>query len=147
MLNSLHAFFSTAPQLSSGPRGHPPSRAFLPPEYVHSGARAFATERPYWQPQRSGGSLSCRNCGKTFAYKQNMTRHRRKCEGACHLQCQYCGQQFNRRDYYSAHLRAKHNVVVDSVLRRPRDGRQFGQPLPRQTASKEGKLFQEEQQP
>ena len=37
-----------------------------------------------------------------------MLRHRRKCEGTFHLQCQLCGQQFSRRDYYNTHVRTKH---------------------------------------
>ncbi|KAK7481227.1 hypothetical protein BaRGS_00027487 [Batillaria attramentaria] len=58
----------------------------------------------------SGGSRRCRNCGKTFTYTHNMVRHRRKCEGKCHLQCPLCGQQYNRRDHYYVHLLNKHNV-------------------------------------
>ena len=57
---------------------------------------------------RSDGSLSCRNCGKTFSITSNMLRHRRQCEGRGHLMCGYCGQQFARRDKYSRHLALKH---------------------------------------
>ena len=57
--------------------------------------------------ERSGGSRQCRNCGKMFAYADNMVRHRRKCEGVFHLQCPVCGKGFNRRDYFNLHV-AKH---------------------------------------
>ncbi|XP_076460709.1 uncharacterized protein LOC143293577 isoform X5 [Babylonia areolata] len=55
---------------------------------------------------------SCRNCGKTFTYSQNMLRHRRKCEGTFHLECGLCGQLFNRKDYYNTHCITKHGVVA-----------------------------------
>ncbi|XP_076460740.1 uncharacterized protein LOC143293577 isoform X32 [Babylonia areolata] len=63
-----------------------------------------------WQrgpKEMSGGSLQCRNCGKTFTYAYNMVRHRRKCEGVFHLRCPVCGEGFNRKDKYNLHL-AKH---------------------------------------
>lgn len=57
---------------------------------------------------------TCRSCGKTFAYSQNMLRHRRKCEGTFHLSCIVCGQLFSRSDYYNAHMRSKHAGVETS---------------------------------
>ncbi|KAK7481198.1 hypothetical protein BaRGS_00027458 [Batillaria attramentaria] len=56
----------------------------------------------------SGGSLRCRNCGKTFSYAYNMVRHRRKCEGVFHLQCPHCGRGFHRRDKLTMHIARYH---------------------------------------
>ena len=66
---------------------------------------------------RSDGSLSCRNCGKTFSITSNMLRHRRQCEGRGHLMCRHCGQQFARRDKYSRHMSLKHG---EDTVTRPR---------------------------
>ncbi|KAL8579074.1 hypothetical protein ACOMHN_036013 [Nucella lapillus] len=78
---------------------------------------------PHWEPAepaisrgvsfKSGDMpASCRNCGKTFTYSQNMLRHRRKCEGTFHLECALCGQLFNRKDYYNTHCSTKHGMMT-----------------------------------
>lgn len=66
---------------------------------------------------RSDGSLSCRNCGKTFSITSNMLRHRRQCEGRGHLMCRFCGQQFARRDKYTRHMSLKHGEDVNTRAR------------------------------
>ena len=56
---------------------------------------------------------TCKVCGMLLTNRKNAARHRRKCEGKCHLECGLCGQQFYRRDVYTKHMKSKHGQVAD----------------------------------
>ena len=59
----------------------------------------------------------CWKCGATFLHKNNLGRHRKKCEGNFHLSCPLCGQLFHRRDRYKEHLQKKHYMEDEFMLR------------------------------
>lgn len=89
-----------------------PGSQVLQHRHVANGGLRPSASGPAGSPRcASLDASSCRKCGKTFAYRQNMMRHRYKCEGTFYLQCRFCGRNFNRRDYYSIHLMTRHNVV------------------------------------
>ncbi|KAL8575154.1 hypothetical protein ACOMHN_055147 [Nucella lapillus] len=88
------------------PMASPSQDPFLTPQAIDLGAihHHLSSHR-----ERSEGSLTCRNCGKTFSISSNMLRHRRQCEGRGHLQCRHCGKVFSRRDKYKRHLLIRHD--------------------------------------
>ncbi|KAL8575155.1 hypothetical protein ACOMHN_055148 [Nucella lapillus] len=73
----------------------------------------------------------CWKCGATFLHKNNLGRHRKKCEGNFHLSCPLCGQLFHRRDRYKEHLQKRHNALDSFMLRG----------TPRQLASRGGRFW------
>ncbi|KAL8575150.1 hypothetical protein ACOMHN_055143 [Nucella lapillus] len=58
----------------------------------------------------------CRRCGKCYQQNCSLIRHRRSCEGRCHLNCPMCGMQFYRRDLLRRHTILVHNVTMPYVL-------------------------------
>ncbi|KAL8579073.1 hypothetical protein ACOMHN_036012 [Nucella lapillus] len=84
----------------------------LSQSYVLGRVRAGSSKRTASQASHAAAmsNLTCRNCGKMFAYSFNMVRHRRQCEGRYHLQCAVCGRQFHRRDLYADHLKMAHGL-------------------------------------
>lgn len=58
------------------------------------------------QPDR----FRCRACGQVVSHRNNVSRHRRKCQRVHHLQCPLCGKPFYRRDVYQRHLRTVHGL-------------------------------------
>ncbi|KAK7481234.1 hypothetical protein BaRGS_00027494 [Batillaria attramentaria] len=88
-----------------------PSSDFTGPS-SQAGRGAGVSARP------GQGRHTCRSCGKSYTHKQNMLRHRRICEGTCHLRCESCGREFHRRDLYSDHLRVAHVHFEEVPFRR-----------------------------
>ncbi|KAL8579072.1 hypothetical protein ACOMHN_036011 [Nucella lapillus] len=52
----------------------------------------------------------CVSCGQVVSHRNNVSRHRRKCQGMRHLQCGVCGKEFYRRDLYQGHLWTAHHL-------------------------------------
>lgn len=75
-----------------GPRTLEPTMEALPPKEG--------------QPDR----FRCSACGQVVSHRNNVSRHRRKCQRVHHLQCPLCGKPFYRRDVYQKHLRTVHRM-------------------------------------
>ncbi|KAL8579071.1 hypothetical protein ACOMHN_036010 [Nucella lapillus] len=73
-------------------------------------------EWPYDTSKYSSGSQSepytCPQCGTVVTHRNNISRHRRKCERKCHLKCEDCGKEFYRRDNYQDHLWNRHRKTL-----------------------------------
>ena len=76
-----------------------------------------AATRQHKQQQQQSDVFTCPVCSRVITNRKNIARHRRKCEQKCHLQCEECGEQFYRRDYYQKHLWRAH-LAQDSGPRR-----------------------------
>ncbi|XP_076460714.1 uncharacterized protein LOC143293577 isoform X9 [Babylonia areolata] len=63
----------------------------------------------------------CLSCGQVVSHRNNVSRHRRKCQGIGHLQCAMCGKAFYRRDLYQGHLWTAHHLQ-DAGDNRSRQG-------------------------
>lgn len=86
---------------------HMCTNEMLPRGQRHS-SKPFASEEAQ---ETKGCRYQCRSCGKTYAHSFSMLRHRRLCEGSCHLECPVCGKPYHRRDLYSIHLNLVHNIL------------------------------------
>ena len=87
-----------------GPRTLEPTMEALPPKEG--------------QPDR----FRCSACGQVVSHRNNVSRHRRKCQRVHHLQCPLCGKPFYRRDVYQKHLRTVHRMEDGGDYRGWRQG-------------------------
>lgn len=58
----------------------------------------------------------CDRCGKCYTYSYTLKRHKWKCLGLRHLECEICGRVNHRLDYHKAHMLRVHGLTV---LQRP----------------------------
>ena len=61
-----------------------------------------------------GGAVSraCPNCGKKFAFKNSLNRHRWKCEGTRRFSCELCAYVAFRTDVLRYHMQNQHGVKM-----------------------------------
>ena len=57
----------------------------------------------------------CGRCGRRYQQHCSLIRHRRHCEGRCHLACTLCGAMFYRRDLLRRHTWSVHDVTTPYV--------------------------------
>ena len=89
------------------------SQTFLHPQILLDASAATHQQKQ----QQQSDVFTCPVCSRVITNRKNIARHRRKCEQKCHLQCEECGEQFYRRDYYQKHLWRAH-LTQDSGPRR-----------------------------
>ncbi|XP_076460744.1 uncharacterized protein LOC143293577 isoform X36 [Babylonia areolata] len=95
------------------------SDPFNPQDGADPSGWCFLTpEWPYdlHKSSTAGGSQSepytCPQCGTVVTHRNNISRHRRKCQRKCHLKCEECGKEFYRRDNYQDHLWNRHRKTL-----------------------------------
>lgn len=54
----------------------------------------------------------CDRCGKCYTYSYTLKRHKWKCLGLRHLECEICGRVNHRLDYHKAHMLRVHGLTV-----------------------------------
>lgn len=57
-------------------------------------------------------SLTCPNCGRRFAFRNSLNRHRWKCEGTRQFSCELCSYVAFRSDVLRHHMQSHHGVKL-----------------------------------